>query len=318
MDSRLNGNEEILMSLLVVGSLALDTIETPFGKAERAPGGSATFISVAASYFIQPVRLVGVVGGDFPKSEIEFLQEREIDLEGLQIIEDGKTFHWHGRYNYDLNSRDTLKTELNVFADFDPLIPESFKKSRYVCLGNIHPQLQKKVYQQMSSPKLVVADTMNFWIQGNYDELIDVLQYINVLIINDSEARELSKEFNLFKAAKKVQGFGPKIVIIKKGEHGALLFYEDEIFSAPAYPLESIYDPTGAGDSFAGGFIGYLAKSDDTSYENMKRAVIFGSTIASFCVEKFSLEGTRDLSHLEIKDRFNEFKRFSAFEPVDL
>ncbi|MCI0448587.1 MAG: PfkB family carbohydrate kinase, partial [Chlorobi bacterium] len=194
----------------------------------------------------------------------------------------------------------------------------SFKKSRYVCLGNIHPQLQKKVYQQMSSPKLVVADTMNFWIQGNYDELIDVLQYINVLIINDSEARELSKEFNLFKAAKKVQGFGPKIVIIKKGEHGALLFYEDEIFSAPAYPLESIYDPTGAGDSFAGGFIGYLAKSDDTSYENMKRAVIFGSTIASFCVEKFSLEGTRDLSHLEIKDRFNEFKRFSAFEPVDL
>jgi len=306
------------MSLLVVGSLALDTIETPFGKAERAPGGSATFISVAASYFIQPVRLVGVVGGDFPKSEIDFLQEREIDLEGLQVIEEGKTFHWHGRYNYDLNSRDTLKTELNVFADFDPVIPESFKKSQYICLGNINPELQKKVYKQMNSPKLVVADTMNFWIQGKYDALIDVLQYINVLIINDSEARELSKEFNLFKAAKKIQGFGPKIVIIKKGEHGALLFYEDEIFSAPAYPLESIYDPTGAGDSFAGGFIGYIAKSDDTSYENMKRAVIFGSTIASFCVEKFSLEGTRDLSHFEIRDRFNEFKRFSAFEPVDL
>jgi sugar/nucleoside kinase (ribokinase family) len=306
------------MSLLVVGSLALDTIETPFGKAERVPGGSANFISVAASYFIQPVRLVGIVGGDFPKSEIDFLQEREIDLEGLQVVENGKTFHWHGKYNYDLNSRDTITTELNVFGDFDPLIPENFRKSRYLCISNFDPEIQKKVYMQMSSPNLVVADTMNFWIERKYDALVDVLQHINVLVINDSEARELSKEFNLFKAAKKIQGFGPKVVIIKKGEHGALLFYEDEIFSAPAYPLESIYDPTGAGDSFAGGFIGYLAKTDDISYENMKRAVIFGSTLASFCVEKFSLEGTRDLSHLEIKDRFNEFKRFSAFEPVDL
>lgn len=306
------------MSLLVVGSIALDTIETPFGKAERTLGGSATFISVAASYFIQPVRLVGVVGGDFPKPEIEFLEEREIDLEGLQIIEKGKTFHWHGKYNYDLNTRDSLVTELNVFADFDPVIPDSFKKSQYVCLGNINPELQKKVYQQVESPKLIVADTMNFWIEGKSDALIDVLKYINVFIINDSEARELSGEFNLFKAAKKIQSLGPKIVIIKKGEHGALLFYEDSLFSAPAYPLESIYDPTGAGDSFAGGFIGYIAKTDDTSYENMKRAVIYGSTIASFCVEKFSLGGVRDLSHLEITDRFNDFKRFSAFEPEDL
>lgn len=306
------------MSLLVVGSLALDTIETPFGKAERTLGGSATFISVAASYFTQPVRLVGVVGGDFPKKEIEFLQDREIDLEGLQVKEEGKTFHWHGKYDYDLNTRESIVTELNVFADFDPVVPESFRKSQYLCLGNIHPALQMKVLKQVENTKLIVADTMNFWIEGAFNELVEMLKHVNVLIINDSEAREISKEANLFKAAKKIQAMGPKIVIIKKGEHGALLFYENEIFSAPAYPLESIFDPTGAGDSFAGGFIGYLAKTDDMSYENMKRAVIFGSTIASFCVEKFSLDGTRDLSHLEIKDRFNEFKRFSAFEPADL
>lgn len=306
------------MSLLVVGSLALDTIETPFGKAERTLGGSATFISVAASYFTQPVRLVGVVGGDFPKHELYYLEEREIDLEGLQIKEEGKTFHWHGRYNYDLNSRDSLVTELNVFADFDPVVPDSFRKSRYLCLGNINPELQKKVYLQMENPKLIVADTMNFWIEGKYEALLDVLKHINVFILNDSEARELSKEANLIKSAKIIQEMGPKIVIIKKGEHGALLFYENELFSAPAYPLESIYDPTGAGDSFAGGFIGYISKTDDLSFENMKRAVIFGSTIASFCVEKFSLDGTRDLSHLKIKDRFNEFTRFSTFEPADL
>jgi sugar/nucleoside kinase (ribokinase family) len=306
------------MSLLVVGSLALDTIETPFGKAERTVGGSATFISTAASYFIQPVRLVGVVGGDFPKEELDFLEQREIDLEGLQIIENGKTFHWSGRYNYDLNSRDTLTTELNVFADFDPVIPASFTKSQYVCMGNINPELQKKVFMQLDTPKLVVADTMNFWIEGKHDALVDFLQYANVFILNDSEARELSKEFNLFKAAHKIQSMGPKIVIIKKGEHGALLFYENEMFSAPAYPLESIYDPTGAGDSFAGGFIGYIAKTDDLSYENMKRAVVYGSTVASFCVEKFSLDGLRDLSTFEIKDRFNEFKRFSAFEDAEL
>lgn len=306
------------MSLLVVGSLALDTIETPFGKAERTLGGSATFISVAASYFTQPVRLVGVVGGDFPKHELYYLEEREIDLEGLQIKEEGKTFHWHGRYNYDLNSRDSLVTELNVFADFDPVVPDSFRKSRYLCLGNINPELQKKVYLQMENPKLIVADTMNFWIEGKYEALLDVLKHINVFILNDSEARELSKEANLIKSAKIIQEMGPKIVIIKKGEHGALLFYENELFSAPAYPLESIYDPTGAGDSFAGGFIGYISKTDDLSFENMKRAVIFGSTIASFCVEKFSLDGTRDLSHLKIKDRFNEFTRFSTFEPADM
>jgi sugar/nucleoside kinase (ribokinase family) len=306
------------MSLLVVGSLALDTIETPFGKAERALGGSATFVSVAASYFLQPVRLVGVVGGDFPKEDIEFLKDRGVDLEGLQIIEGGKTFHWHGKYHYDLNTRDTIATELNVFADFDPVIPEAFQKSQYLCLGNINPELQKKVLQQMSSPKLIIADTMNFWIEGKYEALLDVLKNINVLIINDSEAREISKDANLIRAAKRIQQMGPRIVIIKKGEHGALLFYDNELFSAPAYPLESIFDPTGAGDSFAGGFIGYLAKTDDISYENMKRAVIYGSAIASFAVEKFSLEGIRDLSYIEIKDRFNEFKRFSSFESEEL
>jgi sugar/nucleoside kinase (ribokinase family) len=306
------------MSLLVVGSLALDTIETPFGKAERTLGGSATFVSVAASYFLQPVRLVGIVGGDFPKEDIEFLKDRGVDLEGLQIVEDGKTFHWHGKYHYDLNSRDSIVTELNVFADFDPVIPEAFQRSEYLCLGNINPELQKKVLNQMAGPKLIIADTMNFWIEGKYDALIDVLKHINVLIINDSEARELSHEANLIKSAHKIQQMGPQIVIIKKGEHGALLFYENEIFSAPAYPLESIYDPTGAGDSFAGGFIGYLAKTDDISYENMKRAVVYGSTIASFAVEKFSLEGIRDLSYFEIKDRFNEFKRFSSFDAGEI
>ncbi|MCX7878584.1 MAG: PfkB family carbohydrate kinase [Ignavibacteria bacterium] len=306
------------MSLLVVGSLALDTIETPFGKAERTLGGSATFISVSASYFTKPVRLVGVVGGDFPPEEIEFLESREIDLEGLQVKKEGKTFHWHGRYHYDLNTRDSIVTELNVFAEFDPIVPENFAKSRYLCLGNINPELQKKVYLQMKGPDLVVADTMNFWIEGKYDALMDVLQYINVLIINDSEARELSKEYNLLKAARKIQSFGPQVVVIKKGEHGALLFYESEIFFAPAYPLETIYDPTGAGDSFAGGFIGYISKTDDTSYENMKRAVIYGSTIASFCVEKFSIDGIRELTHLEIQDRFNEFKKFSDFQAIEL
>lgn len=305
------------MSLLVVGSLALDTIETPFGKAERTLGGSATFISVAASYFTQPVRLVGVVGGDFPKNELKFFEEKGIDIEGLQVIENGKTFHWHGKYDYDLNTRESLVTELNVFADFDPVVPESYLKSKFLCLGNIHPELQKKVLFRIERPKLVVADTMNFWIEGSYDALVDVLQYIDVLIINDSEARELSREANLIKAARKIQAMGPKSLIIKKGEHGAVLFSGDEIFSAPAYPLESIYDPTGAGDSFAGGFTGYLAKTDDISYENMKRAVIYGSTIASFSVEKFSLDGIRNLSHLQIMDRYNEFKRFSAFEAAE-
>jgi sugar/nucleoside kinase (ribokinase family) len=304
------------MSLIVVGSLAFDTIETPFGKAERTLGGSATFISVAASYFIRPVRLVGVVGGDFKEEDIEMLKDKEIDLEGLQIKKNEKTFHWHGKYSFDLNTRESIVTELNVFANFDPIVPDSFKKSTFVCLGNINPELQKKVLFQLEKPKLIVADTMNFWIESKYDELIDMLGHVHVLIINDSEARELSHEANLFRAAKKIQSFGPQTLIIKKGEHGALLFHDNDIFMAPAYPLESIYDPTGAGDSFAGGFIGYLAKTEDLSYENMKRAIIFGSTIASFSVEKFSLDRIKDLTPLEIKDRFNDFKRFADFSTI--
>jgi sugar/nucleoside kinase (ribokinase family) len=304
------------MSLLVVGSLALDTIETPFGKAERAVGGSATYISLSASYFLQPIRLVGVVGGDFPKKEIDFLKEKEIDLEGMQVKDDEKTFFWHGKYDFDLNNRESIATELNVFADFDPVIPDSFKKSTFLCLGNINPELQKKVLEQVEKPRLVVADTMNFWIEGKYNALLEVLKRIDVLIINDSEAREISREANLIKSARKIQEMGPKTVIIKKGEHGALLFRGDKLFIAPAYPLESIYDPTGAGDSFAGGFMGYLAKTEDLSYENMKRAVIYGSTIASFTVESFSIDRIRDLSALEIKDRFNEFKHLSDFTSI--
>jgi sugar/nucleoside kinase (ribokinase family) len=272
------------VSLLVVGSLALDTIETPFGKAKETLGGSAVYISTAASYFATPVRLVGVVGGDFPKSAITFLEERNIELEGLQTIQNGKTFRWSGKYQYDLNMRDTLFTQLNVFEKFDPKIPEVYRKSKYVCLGNIDPILQRKVLEQIEKPKLIVGDTMNFWIEGKREELMKTMKHLDVLIINESEARLLTQEPNLIRAGKKVIGMGPKILIIKKGEHGALLITENTIFSAPAYPMEDIYDPTGAGDTFAGGFIGWLDKSDDISDENLKKAVVYGSAMASFCV----------------------------------
>ncbi len=302
------------MSLLVVGSLALDTIETPFGKAVDVLGGSAVYISVSASYFVEPIRLVGIVGSDFPKSAIEFLENKNIDLEGLQIIDSGKTFRWGGRYHYDLNVRDTLYTHLNVFEHFKPIIPESYKKSSYVCLGNIDPVLQQCVIEQIQNPRLVVGDTMNFWINGKRKELLKAIGMMNVLVLNDSEARLLSNEPNLIRAAKIIMKMGPRIVIIKKGEHGALLITEKTIFSAPAYPLENINDPTGAGDAFAGGFIGWISKTDDLSEENLKRAVVYGSTLASFCVEKFSIERIKDMNHLEIKDRFLEFRALSHFE----
>ena len=301
------------MSLLVVGSLALDTIETPFGKANEALGGSAVYISVAASYFTAPIRLVGIVGGDFPQSAIDFLNERSIDLEGLERIPEGKTFQWSGKYHYDLNVRDTLFTHLNVFEKFDPKIPDAYRHSKYVVLGNIDPVLQRKVLEQIEKPRLVVGDTMNFWIEGKRSELMETLKNLDVLIINDSEARLLAHEPNLIRAAKKIIGFGPEILIIKKGEHGALLVTDSTIFSAPAYPMENIYDPTGAGDTFAGGFIGWLAKSDDVSDENLKKAVIYGSAMASFCVEKFSVEGLKDLTYLKIQDRFRAFKDLSDF-----
>lgn len=302
------------MSLLVVGSLAFDTIETPFGRVEGVLGGSATYISIAASYFIRPVRLVGVVGEDFSGESMEFLEGRDIDLEGLQRIPSGKTFRWGGRYHYDMNVRDTLFTELNVFEHFDPVIPANYRKSTFVCLGNIDPVLQRRVLEQIERPRLVVGDTMNFWITGRGAELKRTLTLMDVIILNDAEARQLTNESNLIRAAKAIIRMGPKIIIIKKGEHGALLVTETLVFSAPAYPLETINDPTGAGDTFAGGFIGWLAKMDDASEENLKRAVVYGSTMASFCVEKFSLERFKDLTYIEIKDRFRQFRELSKFD----
>ena len=302
------------MSVLVVGSVALDSIETPFGSAKNALGGSAVYISAAASYFTAPIRLVGVVGGDFPKSGMEFLERRGVDLDGLEIVKDGKTFHWSGKYHYDLNNRDTLATDLNVFEKFDPKIPEKYKTSKYVCLGNIDPVLQRRVLEQIDKPRLVICDTMNFWIERKNSELKETLKSIDVIILNDSEARLLSKEPNLIKAARVIRGMGPKIVIIKKGEHGAMLITEQTIFTAPAYPMENIFDPTGAGDTFAGGFVGFLGKSDDLSEENLKKAVIYGSAMASFCVEEFSVGGLGDLTHLQIQDRFRAFRELSRFD----
>jgi len=302
------------VSVLVVGSVALDTIETPFGAVENVLGGSATYIAVAASYFTSPIRLVGVVGGDFPQQGISFLEDRHIDLTGLQVIKDGKTFRWSGRYHYDLNERDTLSTELNVFEKFEPKILEKNRKSRYVCLGNIDPILQRKVLDQTENPRVIICDTMNYWIERKSRDLLETLKLINVVILNDSEARLLSKEPNLIKAARVIRAMGPSIVIIKKGEHGALLLTEQVVFSAPAYPMENIFDPTGAGDAFAGGFAGWLARTDDITEENLKRAVIYGSTLASFCVEKFGVEGLSDLTYLQIQDRFREFRELSRFE----
>jgi len=301
------------MSILVVGSAALDTVETPFGAVEDALGGSAIYFSAAASYFA-PVNLVAVVGDDFPKEQIEFLKKKNVDFSGLEVA-DGKTFRWGGKYGFDLNDRDTLFTHLNVFEKFEPKIPDSYKNSEYIFLANIGPELQMDVLKQIQSPKLVALDTMNYWIGGNLPALRETLKLVDVLIINDSEVRQLAYEANLVKASKIVQEMGPKTLIIKKGEHGALLITQNSFFWAPAYPLEFIYDPTGAGDTFAGGFVGYMAKCDDISIENLKRAVVFGSTMASFCVQKFSLERLENLSDEEIRTRFNEFWQMTNFDP---
>jgi sugar/nucleoside kinase (ribokinase family) len=302
------------LGLLVVGSIGLDDIETPFDKIENALGGSTTYISLAASYFTGPVGIVGVVGDDFSKDHIKLLEDHNIDVEGLQIVEGGKTFRYGCKYHYDLNNRESLFTSLNVFEKFNPIIPEKNKKDKFVLLGNIAPQLQMNVLDQLNNPRFVVCDTMNFWIEGAHEDLVKVLKRVHVLIINDSEARLLSKEPNLIKAAKIISDMGPKYLIIKKGEHGALLFGDNAIFSAPAYPMENIYDPTGAGDAFAGGFTGFLHKNLDLTFENMKRAVIYGSTMASFCVEKFSTKGLENLSYLEIKNRFIKFRELSSFD----
>jgi len=301
------------LGLLIVGSLALDTVITPLDKIEDALGGSATFISLAASYFSDPVELVGVVGNDFPDEYVRMLEDHGVDLEGLQK-EEGKTFRWGGKYHYDLNVRDTLFTDLNVFEKFNPVIPEKFKKSKYVCLGNIDPTLQLKVLEQMIEPQLVVCDTMNYWIEGKKEELLQLLKRVDVLIINDSETRLLVQEPNLIKASKMIMDLGPQTLIIKKGEHGAMLFTDETIFSAPAYPMEMIYDPTGAGDSFAGGFTGYLFKTRDLSPNNLKSAVIYGSSMASFCVEKFSTKGLEELSYLQIQDRYRELLNISRID----
>ncbi|MFO7847355.1 MAG: PfkB family carbohydrate kinase [Balneolaceae bacterium] len=305
------------MSLLVVGSVAYDGIETPFGKTDRILGGSATYISLASSYFTDQVKLVGVVGKDFADDDIELLKSKNVDLEGLQFDNSGNTFFWKGKYHHDLNMRDTLDTQLNVFERFDPVIPDAYKDARFVALGNIEPSLQGKVLQQVNLPELVVMDTMNFWIEGTPDALKKTLKGVDLLVINDSEARELADEPNLITAANKVRDMGPESLIIKKGEHGALLFTGDEIFSAPAYPIIDIFDPTGAGDTFMGGLLGWLSYTNDLSPLNMRRAVIMGSVMASFCVEKFGPERLKDLTEEEIYDRYKEFKRLSVIPEIE-
>jgi sugar/nucleoside kinase (ribokinase family) len=302
------------LSILVVGSLGLDTIETPFAKVEEALGGSAVYISLAASYFCPIVNLVGVVGEDFPEKYIQLLRDHNIDLEGLQIVKGGRTFRWAGTYDYDMNSRDTLFTELNVFKDFNPVIPEGYRDSKFIVLVNIDPELQMNVLNQLNNPKFIVCDTMNYWIERKNAELRELLKKVDMLVVNDSEARLLANHPNLILAAKNILKMGPKKLVIKKGEHGALLITNDTIFTAPAYPLENINDPTGAGDTFAGGMIGYLSKVNSVNDEELKKAIIYGSVLASFCVEKFSVEGLLDLNYLKIKDRFNQFFQITHFE----
>lgn len=295
--------------------MAFDALETPFGKVDRIIGGSATYAAWAASNFTKPINQVSIVGGDFPQEEITALEERGVSFEGLEVVPDGKSFFWSGRYHLDMNTRDTLVTELNVLAQFDPKIPESYQGSEFVMLGNLAPAVQISVLKQLKQrPKLVILDTMNFWMDIALDDLKTVLGMVDLLMVNDSEARQLGGEHSLVKAARKIQAMGPKYLIIKKGEHGALLFYDDKIFSAPALPLEDVFDPTGAGDTFAGGFIGYLARINDISFESMKAAVIVGSAMASFCVEKFGPSRMKELTATDISDRVSAFVSLANFE----
>jgi len=303
------------MSLLVIGTVAFDAIETPFGKTDKIVGGAATYASLAASYFYDKVKIVAVVGDDFPQSEIKDFNSHSIDTEGLQVKAGEKSFFWSGKYHNDMNSRDTLITELNVLADFDPIIPASYQDCEYLMLGNLQPTVQQTVINRLTNrPKLIVMDTMNFWMDIALDSLLDTIKMVDVLTINDAEARQLSGEYSLVKAARKILTMGPQYLIIKKGEHGALLFHEDKIFSAPALPLADVFDPTGAGDTFAGGFIGYMAKVGTVNFHNMKNAIIFGSALASFCVEKFGTEKIRNLSAEEVSARVQEFVSLSKFE----
>lgn len=303
------------MSLLVVGTVAFDDIETPFGKSDKIIGGAATYICWSASNFVKPISLVSVVGEDFPTHELKELEKRGIETEGLQIKKGEKSFYWAGKYHMDMNSRDTLATELNVLANFDPILPEKIREPEFVMLGNLTPQVQMKVLDQIrKKPKLVVLDTMNFWMEIALPELKEVLKKVDVLTINDAESRQLSGEYSLVKAAKKILSMGPKYLVIKKGEHGALLFHKNQVFFAPALPLEDVYDPTGAGDTFAGGFIGYLASTKDISFDNMKRAIIFGSAMASFCVEKFGISRLKEITKTELDARVEEFIELVQFD----
>lgn len=306
------------MSLLTVGTVAFDAIETPFGKTDKIVGGAATYIAWSASYFSKKVNIVSVIGDDFDMQELASLRERGVDTEGIEIKAGKKSFFWSGKYHLDMNSRDTLVTDLNVLLEFNPVIPDSYKDSDILLLGNIDPHLQMQVIEQLPKrPKLVVMDTMNFWMTDAFiGKLKEVMQKIDVLAVNDAEARQLSGEYSLVKAAKKIMGMGPKYLIIKKGEHGALLFHSNEVFFAPALPLEEVFDPTGAGDTFAGGFCGYLDKSRDISFDNMKRAIIYGSAMASFCVEKFGTERIKNLTHKDIEDRVKEFIDLVQFDIV--
>jgi sugar/nucleoside kinase (ribokinase family) len=303
------------MSLIVVGTMAFDAIETPFGKSDRIIGGAATYIALSASNFVKPIHQISVVGGDFPQSELDHLSSLGVQLEGVQIKKDEKSFFWAGRYHMDMNERDTLDTQLNVLANFTPVVPDSYQDAEFLMLGNLVPAVQMSVLNQMKNkPKLVVMDTMNFWMETAMADLEAVLKKVDVLLVNDSEARQLSGQYSLVKAAKTIMGMGPKYLVVKKGEHGALLFHGDKVFVAPALPLEEVFDPTGAGDTFAGGFVGHLAKTKDISFENMKTAIIVGSAMASFCVEKFGTTRMKEISKDDIQSRIQQFVDLVNFD----
>ncbi|MHA4844702.1 PfkB family carbohydrate kinase [Flavitalea antarctica] len=303
------------MSLIVVGTMAFDAIETPFGKTDQIVGGSATYVAYAASNFVKPIQQISIIGFDFPKDELEELKSRGVELEGVELVPDKKSFFWSGKYHLDMNSRDTLITDLNVLADFNPVVPDSYQGAEFLMLGNLDPTIQKKVIQQLKvRPKLIVMDTMNFWMEIAMPQLEEVLGMVDVLMINDSEARQLSAQFSLVKAAKEIMKMGPKYLIIKKGEHGALLFHKDQVFFAPALPLEDVFDPTGAGDTFAGGFIGHIARTKDISFENMKTAIIVGSAMASYCVEKFGPNRLREITKEDIDNRIQQFVNLVNFD----
>ena len=303
------------MSLISVGTMAFDAIETPFGKTERIIGGSAVYVAYAASYFVKPIQQISIIGSDFPAEEMEELRKRGVHLDGVEVVPGKKSFFWKGRYHEDMNSRDTLITDLNVLADFDPHIPDSYQDAEFLMLGNLAPRIQLNVIQEMRKrPRLIAMDTMNFWMESALSDLNIVLKYVDMLIINDAEARQLTGQFSLVKAAKSIMQMGPKYLIVKKGEHGALLFHDTEVFFAPALPLEDVFDPTGAGDTFAGGFMGHLAKTGDISFENMKRGIIVGSAMASFCVEKFGPTRLKEITKDDIDARIQLFKNLVNFE----